>query len=349
MSADWRELPLPAPDARVLAMAPLAAGVLVLGSVPGSEGRAPAAWTTADGRYWRPVPVAPHSAYAFQAELASVGVAGDRWTVLGQAFGGAHGSPRMTVWSGGDAGLAEHPQAFELFGGPHAVAVTSAAALPGTGLLVGQWENAIGRSGAAVWTSADGTRWQRNADDPALSSAPGEQTSAVQAAPGPLGFLMAGYDEREGLLTPLAWASPDGQAWRRLPVPPPGASSMAQRVACDGQGCVLGGATAGARSRALCWPVDPHGVIGAGQPGPESKLVEFSQLLLRDTRVFAVLRVDDRARLAVLGRDCTGWQDLPLPVGAAEACLAPLPGEVLLATTDPEGSRLWVRADDRRG
>ncbi|MFE5286397.1 hypothetical protein ACFRAQ_15645 [Nocardia sp. NPDC056611] len=45
--------------------------------------------------------------------------------------------------------MAEHGQAFEMFGGPHVIAVSAAAALRGTDVLVGGSEGPTGRSGIA--------------------------------------------------------------------------------------------------------------------------------------------------------------------------------------------------------
>jgi hypothetical protein len=340
VTGGWREVPLPAPGARILAMAAAGDRLLVLGSVPGPDGRAPAAWTTTDGQAWRPVALEPHSAYAFQAELASVGVAGDQVVVLGQAFGGAHGNPRPTVWSGGTDRLVEHPQNFELFGGPHAIAVNEMAAIPGTELLAGQWDGTSGRYGAAVWTSPDGTTWTRQADDPALASAVGEQTSAIGAAAGPAGFLVAGSTQRGARIVPLAWTSPDGRSWRRAGVPADG-SATANRAACDSAGCVLLGIALGAPWHALCWPVTE--TVGDSRAGPQGSTVDVSQALLRGPRVYATLRIDDAARLASINRDCTDWQDIPLPVSAREARIGALPDGLLLATTDATASRLWLQ------
>jgi hypothetical protein len=58
----WRLLTMPSADTRVLAIVPNGNGVLVLGSVPGPDGRAPGAWTTTDGTSWHPVPLQPHTA-----------------------------------------------------------------------------------------------------------------------------------------------------------------------------------------------------------------------------------------------------------------------------------------------
>ncbi|HEY0807091.1 MAG TPA: hypothetical protein VGD84_18625 [Pseudonocardiaceae bacterium] len=348
----WRSVPLPSIDTRVLAIVPYGNGVLVLGSVPGPDGRAPGAWTTTDGTSWHPVPLQPHTFYAGQAELVSVGAAGGRIMALGQAFGGAHSNPRLTVWSGDTAGLVEHEQPFEMFGGPHAIAVNDAAARPGTALLVGQWDGATGRYGATVWTSPDGATWHRNADDPAMASAVGEQTAASGAAAGPRGFLVAGDTLHGATLAPLAWTSPDGLAWHRVPVPTDTTTSQAggataNRAACDDRGCVIAGIALGDPWHAMCWPVGTASAgitVGTGTLGPSGTLLLVSQALLAGDRAYLALRVDNRARLASTGRDCTGWQDVPLPIGADEVRVGQLAGRLLLATTDQTSSQLWLRA-----
>ncbi|HVV23792.1 MAG TPA: hypothetical protein VHF06_30440 [Pseudonocardiaceae bacterium] len=341
----WEQLPAPAAGARVLAMVPDGDGLLVLGSVPGPRGRAPAGWTTTDGHVWRAVPLRPATFYGNQAELVAAGVAGGRITVLGQAFGGAHSNPRMTVWSGTATGLAEHEQPFEMFGGPHAINVSDdAAALPGSSLLVGQWDGPTGRYGAAVWTSPDGGTWHRDADDPALASAPGEQTSALGAAAGPPGFVVSGDTQRGSALVPLLWTSPDGRAWHRVPVPTSAGNGVeADRVACDGTGCVLAGSAVSGTWQALCWPVTRGTTVGPARRGPTGGTLQVSQILLHGNDVYDALRVDDTGRLEHLDRDCTHWSDVPLPVRSAEIRVGTLASGVLLATTDPAGSRLWLR------
>ena len=345
----WRLLTMPSADTRVLAIVPNGNGVLVLGSVPGPDGRAPGAWTTTDGTSWHPVPLQPHTAYAGQAELTSVGAAGGRIMALGQAFGGAHSNPRLTVWSGDTAGLVEHEQPFEMFGGPHAIAVNDAAARPGTALLVGQWDGATGRYGAAVWTSPDGATWHRNADDPALASAVGEQTAASGAAAGPMGFLVAGDTLHGVTLTPLAWTSPDGLTWHRVPVPADTTTSQAggataNRAACDDRGCVLAGIALGEPWHAMCWPVSAAAIVGTGTSGPSGTLMVVSQALLDGDQALVALRVNNRAQLESTDRDCTGWRNIPLPITSDEVRVGLLAGGLLLATTDQTTSQLWLRA-----
>ncbi|WP_067568264.1 hypothetical protein [Nocardia acidivorans] len=335
--SEWHELSLPARGARVVELVPVRDGVLALGSVPAGEDRAPAAWTTADGSHWRAVTVEPHSPYGELAELISAGV-GDRTVVLGRAFGGSHGNPRMTVWSGDSAKLTEYPQVFELFGGPHAIGVAAAAALGGTDLLIGGWDGADGRYGAAIWVSADGANWQRRVDDPALSSGPGELTGASAITTGPEGFLIVGQTQREGTQLPLAWTSRDGIGWRRTALP--GRAALATQVGCNADHCTLFGQSTLASPTLLCWPSD----TAAPVPGPAAQTIDMVKVMVQDTRTYAVVRLDGAVHLLSVRPDCTDRQDLPLPVPAAHAQLTELPNGLLLSTIEDTGSRLWLRA-----
>lgn len=230
------------------------------------EDRAPAAWTSSDGSHWRAVAVEPRSPYGSLAELISAGV-GDRTVVLGRAFGGSHGNPRMTVWSGDSTKLVEYPQVFELFGGPHSIAVTAAASLGGTDLLIGGWDGADGRYGVAVWVSADGANWQRRVDDPALSSGAGELTGASAITTGPAGFVIVGETQRDGTQLPLEWTSRDGSAWQRIAMP--GTAALATQVGCNPARCTVFGQSTLAAPTVLCWPSDTAAAI-PGPPRPPS-------------------------------------------------------------------------------
>ncbi|UGT42772.1 hypothetical protein LTV02_05000 [Nocardia yamanashiensis] len=331
---EWIAQPAPATGARILSITPTPDGLLLLGSVPSPDGRSPAAWTTTDGRQWKTLTLTPHSGYAFAAELIS-GSAGDRVIALGQAFGGAHFNPRMTVWSGGTSALEEFPQSFEQFGGPHAIGVSGAAAIGGTGLLVGAWDSSSGRYGTTVWRSADGVNWLRQADDPALSAAPGEVTGASGVTTGPDGFLIAGNSIRGTEYQPLRWTSPDGHTWQRIPL---SGTGVASQSACDAAGCVTIGRTVGPRPQLLCWPTP-----STSRSGPDAATLDIDQALLHSGRLIMATRMDGTAHLLTAARDCTGIRDLPLPVTAPKAILGTLPHHLLLATTDPDGdSRIWL-------
>lgn len=344
--AGWRAVPLPTPDARVVAMARDGATTYLFGSVPGPAGRAPAAWTTTDARHWNRLAVRASTYYGAQAELTLIGLAGGRISAYGLAYGGAHGLPRPTNWTGTAAGartrLVDHEPAVEVFGGEHAIAVNGETARSGTDLIVGQWDGPGGRYGAAVWTSSDGVRWTRNASDPALVSAPGEQTAARGGAAGPDGFIVVGDTLRGGATTALSWTSPDGRVWQRNPLPYKGSVSAA-RVGCDGTGCVIVGATIGAQPQLTCWARRPGKAPSGGPPGPNGGLVEPDQVLMRDRDAVAVVSVDDTARLVTVHRDCTGWTPLATPATAKQAAVGEVGTHLLLATSDLNVSQLWLR------
>jgi hypothetical protein len=344
--AGWQAVPLPAPGARVVAIARDGATTYAFGSVPGPAGRAPAAWTTTDARHWNRIALRATTYYGAQAELTLVGLAGGRISVYGLAYGGAHGLPRPTNWTGPAAGaqtrLVDHEPAVEVFGGEHAISVNGETARAGTDLIVGQWDGPGGRYGAAVWTSPDGVTWTRNTADPALVSAPGEQTSARGAASGADGFVVVGDTLRGGGTTALSWTSPDGRVWRRIPLPYPGSASAA-RVGCDGAGCMAVGATISAQPQLTCWAMRPGAAPSAGPPGPNGGLVEPDQVLLRGGDAVAVVSVDGTARLVTVHRDCTGWQPLATPVASTDAAVGEVGGHLLLATTGPAVSQLWLR------
>ncbi|MFJ9370886.1 hypothetical protein ACIRRA_41640 [Nocardia sp. NPDC101769] len=333
----WREVSLPQHGARVLEFAPIAGGVLALGSIPAGDGRAPAAWSSPDGTRWTSVPVRPDSPYGALAELISAGT-GTHTVVLGQAFGGAHSNPRMTIWSGDGRGLAEHAQAMEMFGGPHAIAVTAAAARGGTDLLVGGWDGDNGRYGAAFWTSADGADWQRHADDPALSSAPGEQTGVAGVGTGAQGFVIVGETLRDNILRPLEWNSPDGFGWQRHELP--GANAVAARIGCGNTDCTVLGQSIGATPHVLCWPSDDADPV----PLPGTGSVDVLQVLPTASRVLSLVALDHVVQLASMTPNCTGWQQIYLPESAPVARMIALPTALLLATTEADRSRLWLHA-----
>ncbi|BAW07331.1 hypothetical protein NS14008_17740 [Nocardia seriolae] len=333
----WRELSPPQRDARVLEFVRTADGVLALGSIPHGDARTPAAWASADGTRWQPLPVRGESPYAKLAELISAGT-GDRTVVLGRAFGGAHSNPRMTIWSGDGRGLTEYPQAMEMFGGPHAIAVSAAAALGGTDLLIGDWDGPQGRYGAAFWTSGNGADWERHAEDPALSSAPGEQTGAAAVTTGPAGFVIVGETLRDNVLRPLEWTSSDGIAWQRHELA--GSNAVAAQIGCGAVGCTVFGQSIGAEQHLLCWPSPDAEPVS----GPAAAAVDTLQVVPTATRVLGLAVLDHTVRLQSVTANCTDWQSIPLPVGTAAARMVALPSGLLLATTDDDRSRLWLHA-----
>ncbi len=338
----WTEIAAPAPGARVLVTLSIGDRMMMLGSVPHGRARAPAAWTSADARTWRRVPIRPATGYGWQAEFVMATAVGRRVTAFGQANGGAHGNPRPTLWVGTAAGLKEHEQPITMFGGEDAISQTDETARPGQDLIVGAWESRRHRYGAAVWTSPDGIRWTRDADDPALQSAPGEQTTARGAAASPRGFLVVGDTLAGEAQLPLAWSSADGTAWRRL-VLPHGVAATAARAACDARGCVVVGNTTRGAPRLQCWTVPLGGTATGRGAGPGGGLTEPAQVLLQGDVAISVVGIDRIARLTVSRRDCVRTTRVAMPVAERDATVAAMPHRLVLATTDAGASRLWTR------
>jgi hypothetical protein len=338
----WTAAPLPAPDARVLVLLPVGNELLALGSLPGPDGHVPAAWATSDAQSWRALPLTSATGYGAQAELVMAAADGPRVAAYGQAFGGAHSNPRPTLWVGTTAGLVEHEQPFTLLGGEDAIATDAEAARGGTFLLAGAFDGASGRYGAAIWKSADGARWTRDADAPGLASASGEQTFARGATAAVDGFVLLGSSLGAGARTePLAWTSSDGASWRRIALPSTD-SATASAAACDAAGCTVLGNTASADQHVICWTLT-GAQPGARADGPGHGLVEVGQALLMAGRVYVVSAVDRVAHLDTVGRDCSGWAPVELPVPSAVAALGPLGTRLVLATTDDAASKLWLR------
>ncbi len=345
----------------MLGFARLGGDLLAVGSVPGADGRAPGAWLGSPGAGWRAVPLQASSGYGRQAELTLPAVSGERILALGQAFGGAHGNPRLTIWSGAASGLVEYPQPVELLGGPRAMAVTASAATSSGALLVGQWDHERGGPGASAWTSPDGREWAR-VDEPALQSTPDGQTSMRGAAGRGAELVAVGEVRGAGSgsprTDPLAWSSVDGRGWRRAPlgVPEGAANTSAERIACDTAGCVAVGVTVrydgpdGGTQRFVCWqsgPGDAWGAPVSGEPAMTgSQLPEVAGLVADGDRLLVAATANGRARLWSTDRRCGNWRELTLPeesrgIAVAVADQPPWGRGVLLATIARDASRLW--------
>ncbi|MEV0899396.1 hypothetical protein [Actinoplanes sp. NPDC049802] len=218
---DWREaaLPLPAgvPGAPVVRDAVACGdGWFVVGGVRDAAGATrPAVWRAgSDGVSWSPVEVAAESFYGKQNVLFAAACREGRLAVVGDKPGGAHGNPRTSSWFL-DAGgvLREVAARFELFGGPTAVNVSRlVAGAPGF-LIAGNRA-----SGAAVWSSGDGSEFEIAEGAPGLASDGSGLTWAADAVAVDDGWVVAG-----GLMPagrpdrdPVGWRSSGDGVWRRL-------------------------------------------------------------------------------------------------------------------------------------
>ncbi|GAA2392546.1 hypothetical protein Cme02nite_12020 [Catellatospora methionotrophica] len=345
----WRELTLPAPPGPpgrlVLRDATVCAGRWYLsGALADPAGvTRPVVWTSADSESWRTLDFLGTTYYGERAAIYALGCRGDRIAMLGARSGGAHGNPRITQWYGGpDGPLHEVIAGFQLFGGPDAVNVARLA-----GGAKG-WAIAGNRlAGAAVWTSPDATGFVIREGLPELARDGRGETMAYDVVATADGWLMVGALSPADRLDrdALAWASPDGVHWTRLPAPATGEYEQFDRVALVG-GVPYAVGLRGARFGA--WRlVDggwaDAGVFGSTRPGP---VAWVAGLAVTDGGPMAVVSDGGMYRLWLMSPD-QGWVAVasPAPMSAAGVSAAGVAGagrRVLVIGDDGAGAHVWI-------
>lgn len=355
VTLDWREVTLPAPSGPPGRLSPREAAVCeehwyVVGAVTAADGATrPAAWSSRDGERWQAVATAPLTYYGHQHVLYSAACRDGDLVAVGGKPGGAHGNPRVSSWYLRDDGtLTEVRAGFELYGGPKAVNVGRLAAGPRGWLIAGNRT-----SGAAVWSSPDGTAFGLLEGAPELASDDRGESWAFDVTATSTGWLAAGGIVRPGRIDrdPLAWTSVDGVRWRRAGVPATREYEEIQRVVVA-DGAPVGVGLRGDRFGA--WRGTPAGdggpwrtaaVFGSGRSGrgvaAVPSLVALPGLLMS-------LTSDGSAYTGWLSTDAgTSWRrvttPVALPAGADRAAaLAAAPARILLVTDDGRTGRLWV-------
>ena len=119
----------------------------------GSHNGQPAIWTTANGTLWT-IDVLPLPTGASAGVLQQVAITGNSVVALGQQTTAAGTMPLAELSS--DDGTTWRQVQF-ISAGPN-TAVTALTARAGGFTAAGQF-GAVGRQGAAVWTSANGANW----------------------------------------------------------------------------------------------------------------------------------------------------------------------------------------------
>ncbi|ONI76790.1 hypothetical protein BWI15_05805 [Kribbella sp. ALI-6-A] len=201
----------------------------------------------------------PSSPYAALAVWKSVAYDGRRVLALGGAAGGAHSNVRWTVWTGTTAGVQEHPQEFNTFGGPDAGALHSAVIGPAGQALLGSWASKVSGLDGAVWLP-QGAKWIRQdstgtvlRSTPGLLAGPGDATifgdSIVQT--GSQVRLAPNVVRQEAAV----WRSQRlNDGWSGFALPEAGERSHGQRVTCGEQLCTVTGWVEG---KLALWQFDP--------------------------------------------------------------------------------------------
>lgn len=147
--------------------------------------------------------------------------------VGGGSQGRARSTPEALVWLSDARGRAW--QAAPLFGDAADGIIRGITATADGYVAVGD-----GPDGGAIWRSADGIGWQRQAHDPAFDS-----SSITDVADGPAGLIAVGCQGDVDCATSRGWRSTDGGAtWASLDSPPPG---LAQAIAATDDGYLVAG------------------------------------------------------------------------------------------------------------
>lgn len=352
-AAQWREVALPVPAGwpgrlAVRDAATCAGSWYVAGGVVAADGASrPAAWRSADGVSWTPLPFDPQTFWGAQDVLYSVGCRDGAVAFVGAKSGGAHGNPRVSTWyARPDGAYVEAPAAFELYGGPHAVNVGRLASGPNGWLIVGNRT-----FGAAVWRSPDATEFQLLDDDPQLVSDDRVDTAALDAVYAG-GWTLVGNGALTGRVPriPLAWTSEDGAHWQRQPLTYTDEYSDLQRVIRHGDGLVAAGARGAsfAAWRRVDGSWQPAGRFGS-TAGHGSSFV--SGLAAAAGGLFATATDGDRYSLWT-SADGEGWRQVQVPAsptsgGDRAMTVAGSGSGVLLLADDGLAGRAWLCADCR--
>lgn len=366
LTLDWQEIALPAPPAgeRIV---PRAAAVCndhwyLAGAYAAADGATrPAAWTSTDGRTWSAMTLAPNSYYGRRSVIHTAACRDGRLAAVGGKPGGAHGNPRVSTWHlvsgpGGDV-LAEVSARFELYGGPAAVNVGRLDAGPSGFLITGNRA-----SGAAVWLSPDGARFDIVEGAPVLSSEPGRvQTWASDAVEHGGEWVVVGGTVDAGRIDrdPAVWTSADGASWRRPSVPGTAEYDELTLVVADGDALVAIGQHA---TTFRAWRLEGGEWRTAGRfdstqpdapPTGARGAPQASGLAAASGLIVAAVGDGVANRLWVSSDGGERWGELTapaaLPAGAERAVVvegisgtAGGPGRLLLAVDDGTAGRIFL-------
>ena len=117
-------------------------------------------------------------------------------------------------------------------------------ATDGTLVAVGSMLDDQGAAVAAVWTSIDGTTWDRVPHDPSIFGGDGDlELTMWDVVADTSGFVAVGGERQSGAMHPALWTSPDGLSWTRVELDSATADYAGRfgNVAVGGEGLVATG------------------------------------------------------------------------------------------------------------
>lgn len=318
----------------------------------------PGLWSSPDAVTWTQTATQAYTPYGEVSELYTLAATPQGLVAIGMATGGAHGNPRTVSWVlQGDGMLHEAPAAFELYNGPRQIGVRTISSAPGGWVIMGTRNNRNGSMGATSWTSATGDDFTIHDDDPALSSAPGEQVQGLDVARqgdqllavGERFAATNGHADTNG----IAFTSADGVTWQRwtptgLDLGGPGAQRP-QRIAVLGRRVLIGGTVTSSRTSFLAWTATGSGawtrtrVPALGSS--DDVLSNVSGVAVTQSAFYLASRTGERLRLA-RSADGRRWTAVPvprdLPTGArARLTLAGTDALMVLGAGSEHGGGAW--------
>ena len=243
----WSRVSLPG-GATPVTLTAMGDGLLV-GARDESARVAPRLLVLGGGGDWTPVPLHPHTFYAFRAQFRSVLTDGRRIYAFGDASGGAHFNARWTTWSGDIHGVTEYEQGFSTFGGWGAGTLTGMTFVDSRPVIVGSWSGADVGLDIVFW-HPQGHDWVRGTSTGTVLASNEHALNVIRAiGAGPDGAVLAGAITLLGggqvRLAPAIWkqSGPDG-TWARvvLPTRQPAQATQAQ---CGRDSCLAAGPESG--------------------------------------------------------------------------------------------------------
>jgi len=220
-------------------------GLVAVGWAQTGDDRDAAVWTSIDGTVWDRV---PHDPEVFggprNQEMNAVAAGGPGLVAIGYDASPGAGS-HAAVWVSAD-GLSWQriPGGDAVFGGAQTVEMAGVVA-GGPGLVAVGGLTSVGGYDAAVWTSSDGTVWQRLVHDVEVMGGQGSQVMADVVAFGER-LVAVGADGPADAQHAAIWVSADSLVWERVPHRPeiftePGMTGGMAAVAVGGPGLVAVG------------------------------------------------------------------------------------------------------------
>jgi serine/threonine protein kinase len=309
-----------------------------------SGGQEAAVWSaTADASGWSRVQ--PQDAFrgaGGRAAMSAV-VSGGPGLVAAGLSTGTRQDFDAAIWTSADGQTWTPVRDPKVFGGPGDQVMNRVDA-GGPGFVAVGFDTSGQQSAAAVWTSSDGSRWQRvTGSQDALA---GERLRMRDVTDGGPGLVAVGFSGPPGNSDAAVWTSADGTSWTRLPGSPkvfggPGSQVMATVVA-GGPGLVAVGAD---DTDAAVWiskdgvtwtkvPAVPGVFGGAGN--------QFMNFAVSTPKGIVAVGADGKDAAVWVSADGEHWQREGNPVFIG-------PGEQQVKGITLSGNRLVATGWDGRG